>query len=89
MYAADALKRQWARQIIVLFSSWSVAKFDSLGNPADPLCSAGAGDPQLAVLVRTLSAQVVGLRIGRHFSIRDVIKWAHRMQVTLLFSLDV
>lgn len=61
---------------------------DNFGNPAVPLCSTGVGDAQLAALVHTLSAQVAGLRIGRHFSIRDVIKWAQRMQVTLSFFLD-
>jgi hypothetical protein len=52
-------------------------------------CSPGSGDLQLAALVHTLSAQVAGLRLGRHFSIRDVIKWARRMHVRLPFCLDI
>lgn len=45
-------------------------------------CSAGQGDPQLVALVQSRAAQVAGLRLGRHFSVRDVIKWCRRMQVT-------
>jgi hypothetical protein len=52
-----------------------------LGICAVSNCSPGSGDLQLAALVQPLSAQVAGLRLGRHFSIRDVIKWARRMQV--------
>ena len=92
MCAAAAVKRY--EGFADRFECCSVAvlllrSVDGLGNPAVAPCSAGAGDQQLAALVHTLSAQVAGLRIGRHFSIRDVIKWAHRMQVRLLFCLDV
>ena len=78
------------RRIVVLSSSSTTARISrAFGDPAVPLCSAGAGDPQLAAQVHTPSAQVAGLRIGRHFSIRDVIKWAQRMQVRPALCLDL
>jgi Midasin AAA lid domain len=45
-------------------------------------CSTSTGDLQLAALVHSLCTQVAGLRLGRHFSIRDVIKWCRRMQAS-------
>lgn len=30
-----------------------------------------------------LKAGQLGQALGRHFSLRDLIKWCHRMQVTL------
>lgn len=42
---------------------------------------AGHGDAQLAALVAAAAGQMAGLRLGRHFSVRDVIKWCRRMQV--------
>lgn len=45
------------------------------------MCSALAGS-QLAPVVEAAAAQIAGLRLGRSFSIRDIIKWCRRMQVS-------